>query len=556
MRQADTAASGPLLVLAPLGRDAAEIGRILGGVGVPTQAVASLADLCAALHADGGAGVAALLVAEEAIADGAGTLMACLGGQPPWSDLPVLVLTTGGWRRGPMGRWALFETLGNVTLLDRPMHAETLHSAARGALRARARQHETRAHLEALRQAAETLEARVEERTAELMAAEETLHQLQKMEAVGQLTGGIAHDFNNLLQGISGSLDLMRARIAEGRVGRLDRYITLAQDAASRAAALTHRLLAFARRQTLDPKPTQVSRLVAGMEELIRRSVGPGITVATLLADDLCPTLCDPNQLENALLNLCINARDAMPDGGHLVIEAANTWVGVQAARERDITPGGYVAISVGDTGGGMTPDVAEHAFEPFFTTKPLGQGTGLGLSMVYGFARQSGGQVRIYSTVGQGTTIRILLPQYQGEVREGEQKPEPTSAPKLEGSGTVLVVDDEPAIRTLITEMLVEMGYRTLEAGDGPSGLQILRSRAAIDLLITDVGLPGGMNGRQMVDAAREARPALKVLFITGYAESAALGDAGLAPGMHVLTKPFAMEALAAKVNAVVSVG
>jgi nitrogen-specific signal transduction histidine kinase/CheY-like chemotaxis protein len=406
----------------------------------------------------------------------------------------------------------------------------------------------------------------VEERTAALMAAEETLHQVQKMEAVGQLTGGIAHDFNNMLQGISGSLDLMRTRIAEGRVGGLDRYIALAQDAAGRAAALTHRLLAFARRQTLDPKPTQVNRLVAGMEELIRRSVGPEITVETLLADDLCPTLCDPSQLENALLNLCINARDAMaqpspggsggeaarPDGGRLVIETASAWVGAQAAREWDITPGGYVAISVGDTGAGMTPDVVGRAFEPFFTTKPLGQGTGLGLSMVYGFARQSGGQVRISSTVGQGTTIRILLPQYQGEVQEGEQTPEPASARRLEGSGTVLVVDDEPAIRTLIAELLVEMGYSALEAGDGLSGLQILRSRAAIDLLITDVGLPGGMNGRQMVDAARDARPALKVLFITGHAESATLGDSGLARGMHVLTKPFAMEALAAKINAV----
>jgi len=388
----------------------------------------------------------------------------------------------------------------------------------------------------------------------ELERSREQLFQSQKMEALGQLTGGLAHDFNNLLTGITGSLELLRTRVAQGRTGDLERYIVAAQGAAKRAAALTHRLLAFARRQTLDPRPTDPNKLITGMEELIGRTMGPAIAVETVLGIGLWPTLCDANQLENALLNLCINARDAMPDGGRLTIETANMWLDERGARERDMQPGQYVALCVTDTGTGMAPEVVARAFDPFFTTKPLGMGTGLGLSMVYGFAKQSGGQVRIYSEVGQGTTVRLYLPRHRGEANGEGAHAELTQAPRAERGETVLVVDDEPTVRMLIAEVLEELGYGAIEAADGAAGLKALQSSARIDLLITDVGLPGDMNGRQMADAGRALRPGLKVLFITGYAENAAVGNGHLEPGMHVLTKPFAMERLASRIKAIIA--
>ncbi len=379
-------------------------------------------------------------------------------------------------------------------------------------------------------------------------ATEAQLRQAQKMEAVGQLTGGLAHDFNNLLTGISGSLELLKTRLAQGRIGELDRHATAALGAAGRAAALTHRLLAFSRRQTLDPKPIGANALVVEMGELIQRTVGPQISLRTVLAPELWPTLCDPNQLENALLNLCINARDAMPDGGQLTVETANTALDERDAPAHDLPPGDYVVIRVTDTGSGMTPEVIARAFDPFFTTKPIGMGTGLGLSMIYGFATQSGGQVRIASQPGEGSTISISLPRHQDEVREQPAGLAPLPHPG--GNETVLVVDDEPTVRMLITEVLQELGYATLEAADGAQGLRLLQAGARIDLLITDVGLPGGLNGRQMADAARRSRPELKVLFITGYAEHALVGRGQLEPGLHVLAKPFAMETLASKIR------
>jgi signal transduction histidine kinase/ActR/RegA family two-component response regulator len=379
--------------------------------------------------------------------------------------------------------------------------------------------------------------------------AEEALRQSQKMEAVGQLTGGIAHDFNNLLTGIIGSLELLQTRLGQGRVNEIDRYVTAAQGAAKRAAALTHRLLAFSRRQTLDPKPTDLNRLVMGMEEMIRRTVGPEIAVEVVTAGGLWATLIDASQLENTLLNLCINARDAMPGGGRLTIETANRWLDEHGAGERDLTPGQYVSLCVTDTGTGMTPDIIERAFDPFFTTKPIGQGTGLGLSMVYGFVRQSGGQVRIYSEVNQGTTMCLYLPRHYGKEADKPSALATRTAARPQADHTILVVDDEPSIRMLLTDALEEIGFNVLEAHDGPTGLNILQSEATIDLLITDVGLPGGMNGRQLADAARTTRPALKVLFITGYAENAIIGNGQLAPGMQVLTKPFVVEALSSRV-------
>jgi len=408
----------------------------------------------------------------------------------------------------------------------------------------------------ALRHVNEALEARVAERTAELSQAAEALRQSQKMEAVGQLTGGLAHDFNNLLAGIMGSLELLQTRVAQGRIGDLNRYLAAAQGAAKRAAALTHRLLAFTRRQTLDPKPTDVNRLVSGMEELIRRTVGPQVVVEIVGAAGLWATLVDPNQLENALLNLCINARDAMPDGGRLTIETGNKWLDERAARSRDLPPGQYVSLCVSDTGTGMTPEVARRAFDPFFTTKPIGMGTGLGLSMIYGFVQQSGGQARIYSEVGQGATVCLYLPRHHGETASEDAEAELAGAPRAEQGETVLVVDDEPTVRMLVTEVLEDLGYMAIEAADGPAGLRVLQSDARIDLLVTDVGLPGGMNGRQVADAGRAVRPELKVLFITGYAENAVLSHGHLDPGMHVLTKPFAMEALASRIKELIAGG
>ena len=384
---------------------------------------------------------------------------------------------------------------------------------------------------------------------ADLAVAQEALRQSQKMEAVGQLTGGIAHDFNNLLAGISGSLELLESRIAQGRLAGVDRYIGAAQSSAQRAAALTQRLLAFSRRQTLDPKPTDVNRLIAGVEDLIRRTVGPAVALEVVGAGGLWLTKIDPSQLENALLNLCINARDAMPDGGRITIETANKWLDERSARERELPPGQYISLCVTDTGAGMTAHVMSQAFDPFFTTKPLGQGTGLGLSMIHGFVRQSGGQVRIYSELGKGTTMCLYFPRFTGALNAGDA-PETAHAADPGQGETVLVIDDEPTVRMLMVEVLEESGYAIIEAGDGPSGLKILQSDLRIDLLVTDVGLPGGMNGRQVADAARASRPDLKVLFVTGYAENAAVGNGLLDAGMEVITKPFSMAALGNKVR------
>jgi len=406
----------------------------------------------------------------------------------------------------------------------------------------------------ALRLLNETLEQRVEDRTKELMRTEELLRQSQKMEAVGQLTGGLAHDFNNLLAGISGALDMIGIRLQQGRINDIDKYIVAAQGASRRAAALTHRLLAFSRRQTLDPKPTNVNALVSGMADLIQRTVGPSIEVETVGASGLWTVLVDPSQLENSLLNLCINARDAMPDGGRITIETGNRWLDIEAGRLHDVAPGQYLSLCVTDTGTGMSPDVIAKAFDPFYTTKPIGQGTGLGLSMIYGFAQQSGGQVRIYSEVGQGSTICIYLPRHYGEAEVHPDDDAKIPIAFAQSGETVLVVDDEPTVRMLVTDVLEDLGYAAIEATDSSSGLKVLQSDVRIDLLISDVGLPGGMNGRQMADAARETRPDLKVLFITGYAENSAIGNGYLAPGMQVLTKPFAADVLAARVRELIS--
>jgi len=656
-----------MLILAPRGRDAEVTAQVLQRSGIACEPCADLAALKHELDRD----VGGVLVTEEAmVGPGLEPVLAWCEAQPPWSDLPIIVLATRQVGRRSDRATTLLGRLGNVMLLERPINAETLTHAVRSALRARRRQYQARALLlereaseRTLRELNETLEQRVEARTAErdqvwrksrdlllvlshdgelrrvnpawteilghepaevvgrnlleflwpedaadhsggfelvrprdsssgfdnrfihkdgtprwiswhisvegdfisaygrhittekaqaeaLSRTEAALRQSQKMEAVGQLTGGLAHDFNNLLTGISGSLELLQSRLSQGRFENLERYINGAQGGARRAAALTHRLLAFSRRQTLDPCATDANRLIADMEELIRRTAGPSVTVEVLASGGLWTIFVDRNQLENTLLNLAINARDAMPDGGCLTIETCNIQLDGAAAAERELPPGHYVSLCVADSGIGMTREVVARAFDPFFTTKPIGMGTGLGLSMIYGFARQSGGQVRIWSQPGEGTRVSLFLPRHAGAVDDADAALPSLALPRAEAGEQVLLVDDEPIVRMLVSEVLEDLGYAAIEASDGAAGLDVLRSDRRIDLLVTDVGLPGGMNGRQVADAGRVLRPGLKVLFITGYAESAVIGIDHMDAGMHVLTKPFAVETLASRIK------
>lgn len=405
-----------------------------------------------------------------------------------------------------------------------------------------------------LRELTASLEERVRERTDELLLAEEKLRQSQKMEAVGQLTGGLAHDFNNLLTAVTMGLDLLQQRIEAGRYDRLERYLEMARSGASRAASLTQRLLAFSRRQTLAPTAVDVNQLVDGMGDILRRTLGPSIQTHFQLASPLWRVLVDAPQLENALLNLCINARDAMPEGGQLIIETHNIELDAEAAASLELAPGPYVRLGVQDTGTGMSAEVMERVFEPFFTTKPIGQGTGLGLSMIYGFMRQSGGQVRMASRLGHGTTMQLLLPRLDGaEDAIAADGVEP-AALDPHTRGEVLLVEDEAPVRALIAEVLGEAGCRVTAVADGHAALEYLRGAAPIDLLLTDVGLPGGLNGRQVADAGRQLRPGLRVLFVTGYAANAAVGAGQLEAGMEVMTKPFQAAELARRVQAILA--
>lgn len=395
----------------------------------------------------------------------------------------------------------------------------------------------------------QTLEQRIRVAINEREDIEKALRNAQKMEAVGQLTGGIAHDFNNILAGLSGSLELIQARLAQGRAGEVDKYLGVALASVKRAASLTHRLLAFSRRQTLSPRPTDVNALIVGMQALIARAVGPAVQVEVGEMSHLWTSLIDPVQLENSLLNLCLNARDSMPGGGRITIESANEWLDKTDGLDHEIEPGEYLCIAVSDTGSGMSAATVAKAFEPFFTTKPMGAGTGLGLSMVYGFARQSGGGIKIFSQEGVGTTVRLYLPRHVG-VAPGILYADVSPEPAQKSQQTVLIVDDEPAIRLLVAEVLNSLGYVAIEAVDGMEGLRVLQSEVRIDLLITDVGLPGGMNGRQMADAGRNYRPELPVLFITGYAAHSVLDKSCLEPLTQVLTKPFELKALSSRIT------
>ncbi|WP_335943961.1 PAS domain-containing protein [Pseudomonas sp. G166] len=423
---------------------------------------------------------------------------------------------------------------------------------------------------EALRNLNETLEERVIARTQQLAEAnhrlqsemfereraEEALRHAQKMEAVGQLTGGIAHDFNNMLTGILGSLDLMQRYIANGRAAEIGRFTEAAVSSANRAAALTHRLLAFSRRQSLDRKPLDPNDLVHSLEDLLSRTTGDHILLRLQLADELWPVNTDVSQLENALLNLVINARDAMPDGGELTIETANVYLdGNDISTLEPVKAGDYVMIAVSDNGSGMTPSVLAKAFDPFFTTKPIGQGTGLGLSMIYGFAQQSGGHLNLDSVPGQGTRVQLYLPRLHITPAEQPVAPETVDVPAALAGETVLLVEDEPAVRMLVLDLLDALGYTALQAQDAKTALPLLESDQRIDLLVTDVGLPG-MNGRQLAEIARQHRPDLKVLFMTGYAQKAAERQGFLEQGMDMVAKPFTLDLLANKIRTMINHG
>ena len=551
------ATSERAIILAPLGRDGQIALMLLREAGFDGVVCVGLVELCRELEQ--GAGLL-LISAEALLGVDLDPLLGLIEQQPAWSDLPIVLLTHhGGPEQNPASRFG--PQLGNVTFLERPFHPETLISLVTTALRGRRRQYEARDRLIDLSQSElrlqntlETLEQQVEERTAQLRHNEEVLRQSQKMEAVGQLTGGIAHDFNNMLTGIIGSLELLRRRLARGRTEDLDSLIDLGVTSANRAAGLTHRLLAFSRRQSLDSKPVEMNNLVISMGELLQRSINESIHLEMQLSEHLWVAEADPNQLESALLNLVINARDAMPDGGKLVVRTANQQLDARFTEAHsNLKPGDYVVLSVTDNGCGMPQSTISRAFDPFFTTKPIGQGTGLGLSMIYGFSKQSRGHVAIQSEVDQGTTVSLFLPRFGGDLPR--DNPVDRQHPLFAQNGeTVLIVEDDPAVRVLVSTVLSELGYAFVEAGDAAAALPVLDSGQRIDLMISDVGLPG-MNGRQLAEIGRQYRPGLKVLFITGYAEHAAVRGGFLDPGMQMITKPFTFDLLTAKVREMISV-
>ncbi len=545
-----------VLILAPVGRDAATIAEILDRAGLEAEICPDLAALCRAID-EGDAGAA--IIAEEGLGQDRRLLRDCLERQPPWSDLPI-VLVLNAVAGAARKHWAIerFAEIGNAMLLERPLRTATLVTAFRAALRARRRQYQAREYLRrhaqgeerlraqeaTLRQLNESLEQRVLERTRELEQAnrrlleeieerrrvEEALFKARKLEAIGQLTGGVAHDFNNLLSAVLGNLELLELRLGENEGAQ--RLVRNAARAAERGAKLTEQLLAFARKQHLRPEPIDVNRAVAGMSDLLARTLGGTIRLQTALQPDLWPALADPSQIELVILNLAINSRDAMPLGGSLVIETVNVPA-ESPERPADLDPGHFVRLAVTDTGTGMSDDVLARAFEPFFTTKEVGKGTGLGLAQVYGVVTQLGGDIRLRSRVGEGTTVEIYLPRAAAEpVSAPVRVPErATAAPSR---AKILVVDDDPDVREVVANGLASAGYQVEVASDARVALDLIE-RA--DLLVADFAMPG-MTGAELARAARERLPDLPIVIITGYAETK-LGD--LSGGAdYVLKKPF----------------
>ncbi|SMF18136.1 histidine kinase [Azospirillum oryzae] len=521
-----------ILVLAPEGRDAEVIGSVLDEIGLETRPCADMAALCRSL----GEATTALVLSEGTLGD-VEPLAAWLEGQPPWSDLPIVILTSRGSRQAGRGRKAFFQSLGNVTLLDRPLHREALQSAAQAALRSRARQYRTRSHLEEITRATSRLEERVADRTRALQAemadrrrAETALLQSQKMEALGQLTGGVAHDFNNLLQGIVSCLAVLEPTVPDGTPRQL---FEAANRSIERGARLTQSLLSFARRQMLMPEATDLGELLSGMGSLLERTLGGQIEIKMEVPPGLPAALIDRAQFESAILNLVINARDAMPAGGRLSMTAFAATVGRNGGGDvpAELAPGTYVAIRVEDTGTGIEPSVMPHVFEPFFTTKPVGKGSGLGLSMVHGMATQSGGGVRIDSTPGVGTAITLYLP----SVPAAAATLAPPDAEMTSGTGrTILLVEDDAIVRMGTMALLENLGHRVIEADGGEEALAVLSDGVEVDAVITDFAMPG-MNGAAVVRGARQLRPGIPALIVTGYADTPDFGEA-----VRLLRKPF----------------
>ncbi|UYN97815.1 MAG: response regulator [Enhydrobacter sp.] len=541
------------LILAPRGRDAAIARDLLARAGVASRDCRSLQELVPALGDD----VACVMVTEEAVrtAD-LRPLADWIAAQPAWSDLPVILVTDhgGGPERNPIAaRW--LDALGNVSFIERPFHPTTLLSVARAAIKGRRRQHQARDLLERLRLLADQLERRVAERTSQLQHAhdellaeiaerertEDQLRHMQKLESIGQLTGGVAHDFNNLLTAVLGNLELLRKRLPSDPVA--DRLVDGAVQGAQRGAALTQRLLAFARRQALEPRPVDLTALVRGMDELLRRSVGPRIEIRLDLPDGLPAAHADDNQIELALLNLAVNARDAMPDGGTLTVALDL----VEEPTAPDLASGAYLRLAVVDTGTGMDGETLRRAIEPFFSTKEIGKGTGLGLSMIHGLAVQLDGALRLSSRPGEGTRAELLLPVAAGQPVAAGPAAQTTAASG--GRATLLFVDDDFLISLSTVALLEDLGHTVIQANSGARALEVLRSDRAVDLLITDYAMPG-MTGAQLAEEARRLRPGLPILLATGYAD---LPSGGVALDLPRLTKPYVQSQLAERIAALI---
>jgi signal transduction histidine kinase/CheY-like chemotaxis protein len=543
-----------VLLLAPSGRDAVVAAGILAEAGIATHTCASLGDLCAQLER----GAAAAVVVEEALREGDLTQLAKLiECQPSWSDFPfvLLALRGGSVERNPAAA-RISSVLGNVTFVERPFHPTTLVSVARTALRGRRRQYEARERMEEIHRAEVLLEQRVRERTAELESAnrqlaaqiqerermESVLRQSQRLEAVGQLTAGVAHDFNNLLMVVLGTVHALRKTLTDAKALR---QLGMMAEAAQRGAKLTAQLLAFARRQKLEPRAVDLNETVSSMRDMLQSTMGGATRIETRLAPQLWPAMIDPTQIELVILNLAINARDAMDVGGAVTIETANVTLGAPQ-RPDEPAAGDYVMVSVTDTGSGMTPDVLARAIEPFFTTKGVGKGSGLGLSQVFGLAKQSGGGVRIETSVGKGTSIKVYLPRaLEAPQRLGVLDVKPAEFET--GERVVLLVDDDSAVREVTAGMLTDLGYRVVEAGSGGAALEML-DRAHVDLALLDFAMPG-MNGAEVAKEIRIRRPNIPILFATGYADAAIKTELS---EEQILQKPFDDQQLAMKLAAV----
>jgi signal transduction histidine kinase len=545
------------LILAPRGRDGVVAKGILREAGIHSEICLDLDELVQEVSR--GADVA-VLTEEVVRGPEAKALVGWVSSQPPWSDFPFILLTKhgGGLERNPAAA-QLTAKLGNVTFLERPFHPTTLVSVVQTGLRGRRRQHECR-------RLNEELESRVEERTQELGAAnrqllgqiaerervESTLRQMQRLEAVGQLTSGVAHDFNNLLTVVLGNIGFLEKDFAaRGINGTSSQRLGYMRTAAERGAKLTDQLLSFSRRQRLEPRALDLNESVIGMRDLLQSTMGGSIHIETKHHCGLWPALVDPTQLELAVLNLAINARDAMQVGGTLKVETRNATLGAPRAPE-DPAAGDFVAVTVSDTGTGMTDDIRAKVFEPFFTTKEVGKGSGLGLSQVLGFAKQSGGGVCIESRLGAGTSVHIYLPRAEARLAAGAAAPARIAAAQAHRGLTVLLIDDDNAVREVTRAILDELGYRVLEAGSGGAALDLIEREPQIDLLIADFAMPG-MNGAELARLAQAKRPTLPVLFVTGFADRTALAGVSEA---RIVSKPFVDEELAHKVRLVLAEG